>query len=774
MTAAHIKSNQKFSNSLVKKLDEKLQMASIVHSFLGDKCASSLQKATALAPSILELIARLDVEEIDINKIETSPWGSGVKHVDEIIDILPKVIKNWRRIAKQKGLGMRDKLHSKTRIITSQISAIRNLNDIECVECKSLREEALCTLIRTKEILKDSDKKTVSIVSDNPQLIKIISSLSKLWDIKINNCFGAPFQELEQIDFIRLIFETVKQNFAPAHLLALLRHKMFALNKKDFDFNCLIAKLERKYLLGVRRYETLEELVELVSENQLRVFLWLLQEELKSFIELMSKDSVSFQNILKELGGLAVRISHLSETSILHDLVRINVDTGNISPSSFLKIFDSLIANERLCLTPTKQARVKIFSLIDKKALDCDYVIITGLNEETFFKSRSYDVRIIQATYEILGLKKNDREFARVEQAFVNLLHRKNALLTRATIINGAPQTPSRLLVKLELMARKLRVQSLYNKDLSQEVRTLYEPSEFAQLSLPSPTPPVEKRLNRLSVTQVETLIRDPYGVYVDHILKLKRLEKVDKELGQLEFGKFIHGVIDRFSRNYAIGKSNQHYFKEVMCCGREQAANMIKFPAVKSIWLTQLKKVADWIISFEARKRNKKMSVKIYTERRGAIKLSISHDNNFILSCKADRIEITDGCATIIDFKTGGAPSKKEVFSGVSPQLPLEALILLEKGFDDMPVSKKTKLDICELSYITLGAGVKFGNVVSFTDGLKALIDETCVGVKELITFYSKATTPFLVCPDFERAGLYNDHYHIERLEELYSGYNN
>ena len=40
------------------------------------------------------------------------------------------------------------------------------------------------------------------------------------------------------------------------------------------------------------------------------------------------------------------------------------------------------------------------------------------------------------------------------------------------------------------------------------------------------------------------------------------------------------------------------------------------------------------------------------------------------------------DGIATIIDFKTGAAPTKQEVYSGLSPQLIVEAIILSEGGF--------------------------------------------------------------------------------------------
>ena len=57
-----------------------------------------------------------------------------------------------------------------------------------------------------------------------------------------------------------------------------------------------------------------------------------------------------------------------------------------------------------------------------------------------------------------------------------------------------------------------------------------------------------------------------------------------------------------------------------------------------------------------------------------------------FTLAAKADRIEVSpDGLGHVLDFKTGGAPSKKMVHSGFSPQLTLTAAILARGGFADI-----------------------------------------------------------------------------------------
>src|SRR5438874_2113553 len=53
----------------------------------------------------------------------------------------------------------------------------------------------------------------------------------------------------------------------------------------------------------------------------------------------------------------------------------------------------------------------------------------------------------------------------------------------------------------------------------------------------PEPRPPVAARPRRLSVTQIETWMRDPYGIYARHILRLRALEPLDADPGAAERG---------------------------------------------------------------------------------------------------------------------------------------------------------------------------------------------------------------------------------------------
>jgi ATP-dependent helicase/nuclease subunit B len=49
--------------------------------------------------------------------------------------------------------------------------------------------------------------------------------------------------------------------------------------------------------------------------------------------------------------------------------------------------------------------------------------------------------------------------------------------------------------------------------------------------------PPVESRPRSLSVTEIETWLRDPYAIYAKHVLGLRPLDPLDAPIGPLERG---------------------------------------------------------------------------------------------------------------------------------------------------------------------------------------------------------------------------------------------
>ena len=67
----------------------------------------------------------------------------------------------------------------------------------------------------------------------------------------------------------------------------------------------------------------------------------------------------------------------------------------------------------------------------------------------------------------------------------------------------------------------------------------------------PAPTPPVDGAAAQLSVTEIETWLRDPYAIYAKHVLKLRPLDALDEPIGPLERGTALHKALELFIARY-------------------------------------------------------------------------------------------------------------------------------------------------------------------------------------------------------------------------------
>ncbi len=200
-----------------------------------------------------------------------------------------------------------------------------------------------------------------------------------------------------------------------------------------------------------------------------------------------------------------------------------------------------------------------------------------------------------------------------------------------------------------------------------------------------------------MSVTAIEDWLRDPYTIYAKHILKLTPLDPVDMPLSAADRGSAIHNALGDFTQAYskALPDDAVRVLREI---GAKRFAPLMTRPEAKALWWPRFLRIASWFAGWENERR---INVKdIAAEAEGSLSIALDDERNFVLSARADRIEHrTDRTFAILDYKTGAPPSAKQVFLGLSPQLTLEAAILREGGFKDIPAGAS----VSELLYVRL-----------------------------------------------------------------------
>ena len=297
------------------------------------------------------------------------------------------------------------------------------------------------------------------------------------------------------------------------------------------------------------------------------------------------------------------------------------------------------------------------------------------------------------------GLDLPERRIGLSAHDFAQLLGGEDVILSHSAKAGGAPAVASRFLHRLEAVAGEERWEAAKNAGAQYVdfALALDAPAEVKPIAQPAPTPPRATRPVRLSVTQIEDWLRDPYTIYARHILDLQPLDPVDMPLSVADRGSAIHNALGDFAKTYdkdlpadpvrALREIGEKHFKPLM-----------QRPEARALWWPRFQRIVRWFAEWETARRPEIAAID--AEIAGKIAIALDNERTFTLTARADRIERrADGSFAILDYKTGQPPTAKQVRMGLSPQLTLEAAILRGGGFDGIDAGSS----VGELAYVRI-----------------------------------------------------------------------
>lgn len=391
--------------------------------------------------------------------------------------------------------------------------------------------------------------------------------------------------------------------------------------------------------------------------------------------------------------------------------------------------------------------RLSIWGPLEARLQSADHLILAGLNEDVWPARISPDIFLPRQFKSELGLPDPDERLGLAAHDFASLACAPRVTLLYSQRREDAPAVASRWVWRLETLAQGALGQEARQvlapapgEDPVAWARALrsVEPAAPPVDPVPKPTPPVEHRPDRLSVTRIDLLQRDPYAIYCEWVLRLKPLDTLGRDIDARETGTAIHAALEAFEK--AVPQTRE----ALLALLESELLKAGERPAALAGRRAVLRQTAQWYIDWH-RGRQAGLS-RLELETNGAYSFPIG-TRSFRLSAQADRIEQrVDGSLAIIDFKTGNPPSDKQVAAGLDQQMPLQALIAAEGGFTPFGPTA-----VSELAYVAFKARpdvrlVGPGKSLEASPG--ELAERARDGLMRLLNAYESEAQPYFSAP--------------------------
>ncbi len=666
------------------------------------------------------------------------------------------------------------------------------LKNVQQIDCDTPQTEAQTIAVLLREVLEHKNE-TAALITPNRYLARRVAASCQRWGIEVDDSGGQSLSETPIGIYLKLIMQVVLTQAAPVSLLALLKHNLcqganfenFRRTTRYLDIGLCRGLKPISGFSGLRyHYET--KLNDEKNKHKPHPDVLKLIDHLEPMINPLIKKfeggKQDFSKILNMHLEIAEQLSSSQNemgefflwkgdageaaANFLSDLKSHTSQIQKCNAHDYLAILDHFMKSVSVRSKYGTHPHLMILGQLEARLIQADRIILSGLNEGSWPPDPGHDPWMSRPMRVNFGLPKPERSITLAAHDFVQAFCGKEVFLTRAIREDGTPTVPARWLQRIDTFMKAVGI----NPDIIRTaphlgyVDLLDKVGEAKPVSRPAPKPPKAVRPDHLSVTKIETWMKDPYSIYAGSVLNLYALEPLEKEIGAVDRGNILHNVMEKFTKKFPkdITDTTKEDFIQI---ARDVLAEQNHDESEWNFWLPRMKRLADWLIPHEQEWRTHATFGK--SEIKGTITITKGLDKPFTLTGVADRVDrMNTGGVAIIDYKSGGQYYQKRMQNGDTPQLALEAMIVTEGGFEQNGIHEK-QADY--IGYWTLTGAAIAGEVTAIDDRqkLQDIIKETQEGLTNLIHSYEDKTVPFLAIPRLDNAPRFNDYEHLERVKE-------
>jgi len=672
-------------------------------------------------------------------------------------------------------------------------TVMEGLGGVTLVEAAEEREEGLAIALLMRETLETPGASVVCVTANRKLAARVRAELRR-WAIDVEDSAGLPLSGTPAGRLLLLLFRAATERDGGA-ILALLRDPLVSLGFDRDSFGALVDAMEILVFRG-RHFsdaQTLSARVRSVLEREDRHA----HPAAKRIAEGVRAELPVLARVLDDLfavvagaaapAGLADFTAALGEAMIgltqdrdghtplgrdpqsgrllaLLDEIGAHGGATVMTPSEAMGAIELLVRAE--ILPPAGgHPRAAILGPLESRLVEADRIILAGLNEGSFPPAAREGPFLNRTMRLDLGLQPPERRIGQSAHDFAMLAGARQVVLTRARREGESPALASRFLRRLRGLVGEeaWEAAQVAGSRILSFARRLDEPPVPARPCVaPEPVPARPRVPERLSVTEVETLRRDPYAIYARHLLGLVPLDPIEPDLDARERGTVLHACLEEYAKSEPPADP-QAAADRLIEIGRRQFDVLRHDQELHEFWWQRFREIVPGFVAFDHERRRQGWTV--LTERYGRVPLALPGGEVVTLSGRADRIEVRGGERAIFDYKTGAVPDGRAILAHLAAQLPITAALARRGAFPDVPAQAQT----VRLAHVAVGGGeaVEPEDVAPPETSLDAFAEEDWQLLEAQLTRLAQGGEAWrsrLVPKRMDRAGDYD---HLARVDE-------
>jgi ATP-dependent helicase/nuclease subunit B len=612
------------------------------------------------------------------------------------------------------------------------------LDGVALLVARNEQEEALAIALALREAI-ETKGQTSALVTPDRTIARRVAAELRRWDIQVDDSAGLRLDRAQVAVFAQLLVVAALSEADPVKLLALAKHPFarFGMNSKACAYAARMLEVglfrghrvaggiravlralraaiatpatgvrqpaarkrmyaedwQRGESLATALAEALAPLEKLAGRSEVAV-----AEMTSLLVAALTKATTDDKGLSaladdEEAGEAAALIELLTGLQNAGELM--------LPPGDYPFFLAAVMGDVAVAPPAGGDPRIAIWGTLEARLQSVDVMVLAGLDEGAWPNAVRTDPFLSRAMRAEIGLPPPERRLGQMAHDFAEGLMAKRVIVTRAEKRGGAPTVESRWLQRLKAVAGEKAAEAMAERGQRHvaiaRVLDRAPDAKPTPVARPEPKPPLAARPRHLSITEIETLIRDPYAIYARHVLRLRPLDPLGLAPDSALRGTILHEALGRFTQEWsaAYGDAAEKRLIEI---GRECLAAIADFPDTHAVWSIRFRAIARWFVAWENTRAG--TVSRRHAEVKGELPIP-SPGGDFTLTGRADRIdEMRDGSLAIYDFKTGTPQTERTVFAGLTPQMTLEAAMARAGKFADVTGGRS----VSDLAWLAIG----------------------------------------------------------------------